>query len=221
MCFPTVRHVTTISPGLFLPAVRPPRILIVALGLAVCCASPSVVKAQARYVQRGWVVAAGVGTAAGERYRLDCTVGQPIVGTSKTAILPMRSETVGFQIWHLARWLGPPIEIPPEVSPKSEDRPVLSSFDGVQPSPAGSAVSIRYTIASDASVSGQPNVVLRIYDITGRCVARLTRGLENCGQHVLTWNAVTDAGVPVTAGVYFARLQMGNRVFTRRIVIAR
>jgi len=49
-------------------------------------------------------------------------------------------------------------------------------------------------------------VELAVYDIAGRRVAVLGRGLKSEGEHRATWSGLNDAGDPVSTGVYFVRL---------------
>ena len=53
-----------------------------------------------------------------------------------------------------------------------------------------------------------------ILDVTGRRVATLADAIFPSGRHRLRW-----APAPVTAGVYFARLEAGGRMITRRVVL--
>jgi cathepsin K len=54
------------------------------------------------------------------------------------------------------------------------------------------------------------HVELAIYDLTGRCVRVLDRGLLPAGHHAYRWSGTDAAGRHVPAGLYFARLARGT-----------
>ena len=73
------------------------------------------------------------------------------------------------------------------------------------------------TISFDLPVAGK--VSLKIYDILGREVATLIDGHSSAGSFRAVWDAHTGAGVPVGSGVYFYRLQAGNFVQTKKLLL--
>jgi hypothetical protein len=58
------------------------------------------------------------------------------------------------------------------------------------------------------------SVKLGIYDMAGRLVREFR-------MHDITWDGKGLDGKPVSAGVYFCRLVAGNKVMTRKVVLAR
>ncbi len=62
-------------------------------------------------------------------------------------------------------------------------------------------------------------VRLLVFDISGRRVKTLVDGLRSPGRYDLTWTADDDRGRRVAPGVYFARLEGGGFVATRRLVV--
>jgi len=58
---------------------------------------------------------------------------------------------------------------------------------------------------------------LVVYDVSGRVVRTLVNGVLDAGIHPIAWNGRTDAGTPVAAGVYFAKLESGGLTSARRI----
>lgn len=63
-------------------------------------------------------------------------------------------------------------------------------------------------------------VELSIYDLAGRTVRRLLDGVLDSGDHRVTWDLRDQAGVRVSAGVYFAVVRAGADSRVRRILIA-
>ena len=67
-----------------------------------------------------------------------------------------------------------------------------------------------------------PSVVaITIHDRQGHVVRHVLAEPRGVGDHVVVWDGTNDAGRPVASGTYQARIQMGDRVFTRRLVVVR
>ncbi|MFH1279317.1 MAG: T9SS type A sorting domain-containing protein [Candidatus Eisenbacteria bacterium] len=82
----------------------------------------------------------------------------------------------------------------------------------VSPNPTTGEVSLRYSLPSSSSVP------VTIYDIRGR-VVRALEGKDASG--VLTWDGRTSSGIDAPAGVYFVRMEDGERTVTERVVVIR
>jgi flagellar hook assembly protein FlgD len=80
------------------------------------------------------------------------------------------------------------------------------------PNPFGSETAIRFS----APVSGA--ATLSVFDVSGRLVSRLVDGEVSAGRHVVRWNGRNREGRSVGDGVYFYRLQVGEREQVRRMV---
>jgi len=80
------------------------------------------------------------------------------------------------------------------------------------PNPFATATSIRYTLATAGMME------LAIYDVAGRCVARLASGLGAAGAHVARWDGRDGTGRRVASGIYLCRLSTLASSETRRIV---
>jgi len=74
--------------------------------------------------------------------------------------------------------------------------------------PAGHDAEIHFTLPTERPVT------LSIVDVSGRRLATLVDGTRSAGPHAAFW----DAGA-TPAGVYFARLAVGERTVARRIVV--
>jgi hypothetical protein len=72
------------------------------------------------------------------------------------------------------------------------------------PNPFNPTTTIQYGIPENASVS------LTIYDIRGNEIIRIDNGLRQAGWYHHTWNGLNDKGLPVSTGIYLARLQAGS-----------
>ena len=78
------------------------------------------------------------------------------------------------------------------------------------PNPFNPSTEISYQLP----VSSQ--VTLRIYDLLGREVAEIVNPVEGPGKYTVHWNASRLA-----SGVYFYRLQAGDFVETKRLLLLR
>ncbi|RPJ49373.1 MAG: T9SS C-terminal target domain-containing protein, partial [Candidatus Latescibacterota bacterium] len=83
------------------------------------------------------------------------------------------------------------------------------------PNPFGPQTTIRFAVASSGRVT------LALYDLAGRRVRILEDRVLGAGLHQSEWNGRDDAGRDVSSGVYFYRLEEGNRVRSGRLVLAR
>ncbi len=78
------------------------------------------------------------------------------------------------------------------------------------PNPFNPSTEIRYDLSARA------RVVLKVFDMLGREVATLVDGIKEAGSHDVIWNAGRSA-----SGVYFYRLQAGDFVRIRKMVVLR
>ena len=73
------------------------------------------------------------------------------------------------------------------------------------------------TISFSVPVEG--NVVLSIYDITGRLVSTLVDKMMSDGYHQVTWDSKDMTGSSVSAGLYIYSLQAEGVALTRKMVL--
>jgi len=73
------------------------------------------------------------------------------------------------------------------------------------------------TISFSLPVEG--NVVLNIYDITGRLVATLVNDNMSSGYHSVNWDGIDKSGSFVSAGLYIYSLQAEGVALTRKMVL--
>ena len=77
------------------------------------------------------------------------------------------------------------------------------------PNPFNPATTLEYTLLNPGEV-----VSLKIYNLLGQEVARLVSEVQQSGNHIVKWNA---SHLP--SGIYFYRLQAGDYVQTRKMVL--
>jgi|GEM_PF-2856636 len=65
------------------------------------------------------------------------------------------------------------------------------------------------------------NVNITIFNMLGQHVVTLTDGVKPAGTYSIVWNGRNEAGMAVTSGIYFYRLETGNFSETRKMVFMR
>jgi hypothetical protein len=86
------------------------------------------------------------------------------------------------------------------------------------PNPFSPATTIAFRIAP---ASGGESVDLKIYDICGREVRTLMNERKTPGSYAVVWDGRDGAGLEVSSGVYFCRLEAGGSVETRKMLLIR
>ena len=81
------------------------------------------------------------------------------------------------------------------------------------PNPFNPITTIRY----DLPEAGHVNVV--IYDMMGHQIKQLISGTEDAGRKSVVWDSTNDYGKPVSAGVYMYRIQTGEYIQTKKMVL--
>lgn len=88
--------------------------------------------------------------------------------------------------------------------------PARAALSQNRPNPFNPSTEISYQLPANTYVK------MKVYDVLGREVATLVDGAQAAGSHRAKFNAGNLAG-----GVYFYRLQYGNRAETRKLVLLR
>ena len=83
------------------------------------------------------------------------------------------------------------------------------------PNPFNSTTTIIYILPKSG------NVFLEIFDITGRTVKSLVQHFQQAGAYRTAWNGKNDANKVVSSGIYLYRLQVNNKILTRKMLLVR
>ena len=83
------------------------------------------------------------------------------------------------------------------------------------PNPGRETTTLRFGLERDQAVT------LRVFDIDGRLVRTLLTGELRAGEQRVEWAGVDADGNRVAPGVYFYRLDAGDRTATRKVLIVR
>lgn len=82
----------------------------------------------------------------------------------------------------------------------------------ISPNPMRTATEVHYSLPQAAELR------LVVYDLVGRQVRRLASGWQEAGAHSTRWDGRDDAGAESTSGLYFMKLRVQGREFTRTVV---
>ena len=109
-----------------------------------------------------------------------------------------------------------------EISVPSMDRftlekkavaPVLFTLHQNFPNPFNPITALRYDLPEEAFVT------LIVYDMLGVEIIQLINTTQEAGFKSVQWNATDSMGIPVSAGVYLYKIQAGEFVETRKMVL--
>jgi len=85
------------------------------------------------------------------------------------------------------------------------------------PNPFNPSTTIRFALP--AARRDLHQVRLTVYNLRGRTISTLLEGSLNPGYHSVVWNGSDRHGKPLPSGIYFYRLQVNERVFTRKMIL--
>ncbi|HEY5564252.1 MAG TPA: FlgD immunoglobulin-like domain containing protein, partial [Rhodothermia bacterium] len=131
---------------------------------------------------------------------------------------PLTTKADGSQEFELLLFdgTGDPVELPITTATEgSDDLPSRIALHANHPNPFNESTTLRYEIPDLSSVR------LQIFDIMGRRVRTLVDGVGDAGAASATWDGLDDAGRSLSSGAYLARLEVGDYVLTRTMVLAR
>jgi len=97
------------------------------------------------------------------------------------------------------------------IEPVALNKPAL--FMQNYPNPFTDYTSISFSLPADG------NVVIDIFDISGRIVKNLTNSFYNAGTSAVAWNGTDNSGNRVNPGIYVCRLISGKESISTRMVI--
>ena len=81
------------------------------------------------------------------------------------------------------------------------------------PNPFNPVTTLRYDLPDNSYVN------VTVYDMLGREVKTLVNSAQDAGFKSIIWNATNNQGNPVSAGVYLYKIQAGEFVQTRKMVL--
>ena len=90
------------------------------------------------------------------------------------------------------------------------------------PNPFNPTTNIRFSVGeAESGPGGSAPVLVELYDVAGRRIHTLEKGLRPSGDYSIPWNGTDSRGKQVASGIYFVRLQVGAKVYSRKMVLLR
>ena len=81
------------------------------------------------------------------------------------------------------------------------------------PNPFNPITTMQYELPEDSFVN------VTVYDILGNVVNNLINANQSSGFKSIQWNATNNQGEPVSAGVYLYKIQAGDFVDTKKMIL--
>jgi hypothetical protein len=91
--------------------------------------------------------------------------------------------------------------------------PQAFALDQNYPNPFNSATTLRFALPQSRDVE------LAVYNLAGQQVATLVQGWRQAGVYTVRWDGRDGSGRALASGVYLYRLEAGNEVQTRKLVL--
>jgi hypothetical protein len=114
----------------------------------------------------------------------------------------------------------PPIPTIVSVDDEISIQPKEYSLFQNYPNPFNPSTVIRYTVPNVTlgGVEGS-RVILKIYDVLGREIKTLVNQEQTSGVYEVIWNGDNELGNKVSTGVYFYRIDAGDFVQTKKMML--
>jgi len=130
------------------------------------------------------------------------TVGQPLVGSTQ-------GLSAGF--WQGAGRAARPTAV--EEDPADTTIPQAFHLNQNYPNPFNPTTTISYGLAEPSTV------LLEMFNVLGQKIRTLVTAHQTAGTYSIQWDACTDDGLPVSSGIYIYRLQAGDFVQVRQMLL--
>ena len=62
-------------------------------------------------------------------------------------------------------------------------------------------------------------VEVAIYNILGEKIVILSEGIKSSGYHNILWNGTNQFGQPVSSGIYFVSVHLGQKVYHQKMML--
>ena len=91
--------------------------------------------------------------------------------------------------------------------------PLVTKLNQNYPNPFNPETKISYQLPENGKVE------LTVYNLKGQRVKTLVNENLDTGNHTVIWNGNNDNGKPVSSGIYFYKLKIGNYEKTRKMIL--
>lgn len=136
---------------------------------------------------------------------------------SEISVIAQSGDQLCFVAFDMAGNASPQtcITVAPVTGVTPGANPESFAFALASGSPARGSARFRFALPEQAQVE------LLIYDVSGRLVAELVRGVREAGEHDEVWHLTDQDGRAVAPGVYFASIRSGVNQASARFAVVR
>ncbi len=106
-------------------------------------------------------------------------------------------------------WLG----IVSSVESLGGEVPASFALEQNYPNPFNPVTSIKYSLPQAADVN------LTVYSLTGQKITTLVSQKQSAGSYKVTWDGTNSSGARVSSGVYMYRIEAGDHVANRKMIL--
>ena len=162
----------------------------------------------------GFAQESGDPIPAGEGVLTSFIVDGIELGSSNGQITISDLYASGYFGSELSTEIGPSILINPSLEFHSFDYlPNDTELYPAYPNPFNPITTLRYELPEDSFVD------ITVYDMLGNVVNNLVNANELSGYKSIQWDATNNQGEPVSAGVYLYKIQAGDFVDTKKMIL--
>lgn len=101
----------------------------------------------------------------------------------------------------------------PDARASNNEKPNHFALNHNYPNPFNMETEISYQLAADSEIR------LAIYNALGQKVRTLAEQFQSVGSYSIRWNGRNDAGLDLTSGIYFYRLEAGQFSAIRKMIL--
>ena len=155
----------------------------------------------------------GVSRFDGETWTTFTTENSGLADNKVNAIAVEKNNTIWFGTDNgVSKYTGEVITtLVDEEETKPEALPLIRAY----PNPFNPTTTIEFELPETGMAA------LTIYNIAGQKVRELLNSYQSAGKHRIVWDGTDESGNAVSAGVYIARLKVGEVVGTGKMVLVR
>ena len=139
------------------------------------------------------------------------TVGFAIVGGNDEADF-VANGTAAIQKW-ISLGLDYYIDTSVGVDDPVAQVPTAFSLEQNYPNPFNPTTTLKYALKENVDVS------LKVYNVLGQLVKTLVNGQQAAGWKEANWDGTNDLGAKVSSGIYIYRLEAGDFVQSRKMIL--
>ncbi len=174
--------------------------------LVWCFSGGSPLNCTAYGISRQILDEGGTNWIATSNYRLCSSLGQPVIGAQNGET---KKVSAGFWNTQVIVNLSLDVEEQEDLNPLPSELCLHQNY----PNPFNSTTIIDYALPKASDVR------IMIHNILGQKVRGLLNQRQTAGYKTILWDGRNDNGTEVSSGVYFYRIEAGNLVKCKKMVL--